>query len=321
MPTHRFLPTLATALCLAVLPLAATPAAATPPPAPAACSLFGTVVGIGDADALSPVIVGSGALAFVDDGSGFFSPGEPVYLDSNADAIVSPSDVRITGASGSVVAAGDTDVGAPLTALPGNFAFSDADGSGSYNAGDPFYWDTDSSGTVSVTDLRFTPSTGGAAGTTVRLGDADLNNPLLVPFASFSFIDVDGNGLFTRVDALYIHAAFGFGLAFGDVRLSGFPTALAAEPVVHLAPVPLGALAPAFRATLQSTATGAPVAGAAVAFYVAGDLVCSAPTDGAGTAACGSLAEKALAITGGGYTARYAGSFPYCGSEATGPVI
>lgn len=291
-------------------------------PAPQACSLFGTVVGIGDADRGFPLAPLPGfILAFVDNGNGFFSPGEPAYLDTDVDATVSTGDVRVTGASGSIVLAGDGDLASPLTVLPGDLGFVDANGGGLYTSGDPVYWNTDSSGVVSAADVRLTPSLGGAAGTAVALGDADLNDPLVATFGTFAFIDSDADALFTEVDVAYLAMDGGFVVQPGAVRLSGYPSLLVAEPVANLPAAPIGLVTPAFRATLSSLVTGQPIPGATVGFYVDGQLLCSAPTDGTGTAACGTVVEKAVAVAHGGYEARYTGSFPHCGSQADGSIL
>jgi hypothetical protein len=284
------------------------------------CSLFGGQVRSGDADAFYPVLAAGGGPAFVDgNGNGAFNLGEDAYFDADGDLIVSTNDARLTGAPGSVVRPVDADFGFALVALPGSAAYFDANGDALYGAPDPVYWDTDSDGAASPADLRLTASTGGPAGSVVHPSDADFANLLAPLSASFTFFDADANALFGRPDGLYLSASSATTVQMGDVRLSGTPTALSAEPVVNLAAAPVGLVTPAFRATL--TAGGTPVAGAAVAFYAGGSLLCSAPTDAAGMAACGTVVEKAVALAFGGYEARYAGSFPFCGTGAAGAIL
>lgn len=311
---------LLTVTVLLVAAACAAPAQATHArPETCGCSLFGTVVRMGDADMLHPTVPAALAFHYVDDGDGSFSPGEAAYL--SADFVVGTGDVRLTGASGSVVQPGDDDVSEALVVLPGALRFVDANGDAIYGAGDPVYWDTGGSGAVSAADIRLTPTRGGAAGTVVRLGDADANDPLApFGFVQVGFVDADGNAIFNRGDVAYLLFGF-FQVVVGSVRLSGAPTELSAEPVVNLGSAPVGLVTPAFRATLSSLVTGQPIQGATVGFYVDGQLLCSAPTDGAGTAACGSAVEKAVAVAAGGYTARFAGSFPHCGAEGTGRIL
>lgn len=314
-PSHAFRGPVAAGLLMLALAVSPSVAAAGIP-----CSLFGGKVASGDADLFYPLAVAAGGPAYVDaNGNAAFGAGEDAYLDMDGDGFVSSNDVRLTGGTGSLVRPVDVDFGLLLAALPGGAAFFDFDGDALYGALDPVFWDTDSSGTVSIADLRFTTSSGGPAGVAVSASDTDVGVALAALPASFAFFDADANGIFGRPDAAYLSANSAFTVQVNDVRLSGTPTVLTAEPVLNVAAAPVGLVTPAFRATL--TAGGTPVPGATIAFYAGGALLCSAPTDASGTAACGTVVEKAVALAFGGYVARYAGAFPRCGSEATGAVL
>jgi hypothetical protein len=124
----------------------------------------GSIVLLGDPD--DGTLLAGGFVAgedFVDaDGSGSYSPGEAIYLDSDSSVDVSPGDVRLTVVNGfpagSIVLSGDPDDGTPLA---GGFLsgedFVDADGSLDYTPGEAIYRDLDGSGDVSPGDVRLTP--------------------------------------------------------------------------------------------------------------------------------------------------------------------
>jgi hypothetical protein len=123
----------------------------------------GSIVLSGDPDDGTPLAGGFGLEDFVDaDGSGSYSPGEAIYLDSDSSDDVSPGDVRLTVVNGfpagSIVLSGDPDDGTPLA---GDFLsgedFVDADGSLDYTPGEAIYRDLDGSGDVSPGDVRLTP--------------------------------------------------------------------------------------------------------------------------------------------------------------------
>jgi hypothetical protein len=123
----------------------------------------GSIVLSGDPD--DGTLLAGGFVAgedFVDaDGSGSYSPGEAIYLDSDSSVDVSPGDVRLTVVNGfpagSIVLSGDPDDGTPLAGGFGLEDFVDADGSLDYTPGEAIYRDLDGSGDVSPGDVRLTP--------------------------------------------------------------------------------------------------------------------------------------------------------------------
>lgn len=72
---------------------------------------------------------------------------------------------------------------------------------------------------------------------------------------------------------------------------------------------------PKFRATLTRTFDGAPLSGRTVAFRVSGTTVCSAVTNAAGVATCGTIG---VILGPASYTATFGGDASYVGSTATG---
>lgn len=279
-----------------------------------ACALFGTRVAPGDREPGYPLTAGFPfSPHYLDDGDATFELGEPVYVKTQPEnASISPGDVRVTNAPGSVVRAGDADEGQAATLLGGGWRFHDADGNDVYTARDHVYWDTDESGNVTANDIRFTPTPAGAAGTVVASGDADVGQGLDVAFLSLQYVDLDRDAIFTAADALYLSETAGV-VFWGDVRASGRPTRLVAEPL------PSGQSLPAFRAKLTDNLTGAPIQERTISFIVDGRLMCTAPTNGLGLAACGSHTQAARAKAAGGYFAVFDGSAPHCGSEGIGP--
>lgn len=110
-----------------------------------------------------------------------FDNGEGVYRDMDDSASVSVGDVRETadgGADGTIVAAGDSDVGAALVLFYVLERFNDADDDGQLDAGEGVYVNNNSAGTVSVGDTRLTPVGAFAAGSTVAEGDADIDRQI-----------------------------------------------------------------------------------------------------------------------------------------------
>jgi alpha-tubulin suppressor-like RCC1 family protein len=106
-------------------------------------------------------------------------------------------------------------------------------------------------------------------------------------------------------------------------------TSMAAKPaVVDLSPLTSSkhALPTLYlwklTATL-TTATGAAVPGEVVQFYAKNKLLCSAPTNGAGTAMCNALTTNGVigTVEQNGYTASFAGGDGYAASGANGPLL
>jgi hypothetical protein len=75
---------------------------------------------------------------------------------------------------------------------------------------------------------------------------------------------------------------------------------------------------PVLSARLTETASGAPLAGRLVHFFVQGRLVCNAITAADGTATCGGSANSVLLA--GSYSVRFDGDHDHSASSATGTV-
>ncbi|HSM16427.1 MAG TPA: S8 family serine peptidase [Gemmatimonadales bacterium] len=119
--------------------------------------------------------------------NGQFDNGEAIYQDLDDSQTATTGDTRITAvggfAAGSVVAAGDADVGTaivvfiandPFTATVGERWADDVTADFMYAAGESIYRDNDISSNVTVGDTRLTPVGAFAAGSVVAAGDADL---------------------------------------------------------------------------------------------------------------------------------------------------
>jgi hypothetical protein len=109
-----------------------------------------------------------------------FDNTEPIYLDMDDSGTASVGDVRATAAAGfaagSVVAAGNADVGTALVAFGGAELWADTGAPvGVYNNGEPIYRDNDGTARVSIGDTRITPAGAFAAGSVVAAGEADIN--------------------------------------------------------------------------------------------------------------------------------------------------
>ncbi|NYE72059.1 hypothetical protein [Microlunatus parietis] len=92
-----------------------------------------------------------------------------------------------------------------------------------------------------------------------------------------------------------------------------YPTAIDARPV-------LLRLLPAFRATLTDRAEGEPLAGRKINFLVGSTVRCSAVTNAAGVASCGTLTDALAAVLALGYTARYPGNAIWASSSDKGGI-
>jgi hypothetical protein len=149
------------------------------------------------------------------DGSGSFTPGEPIYRDVDGNGAVSAGDLRLS------VTTGDGDVTFLLTAFPATDLYVDADFSGTYSLGEVVYRDVDGSGTVSGGDIRLTAFGAFPAGSVVQAGDPDVFAGL-VPFAaSDGFVDVDSSGNYSVGEPIYRDASAPLGsVSVGDFRMT-----------------------------------------------------------------------------------------------------
>lgn len=149
------------------------------------------------------------------DGSGSFTPGEPIYRDVDVNSVVSAGDLRLS------VTANDGDVGFVLTAFPATDLFNDADVSGTYSLGEVVYRDVDLSVAVSIGDIRLTPFGAFPAGSVVLAGDPDIGDPLVVFAPSDGFVDLDASGNYSVGEPIYRDASAILGtVSVGDFRLT-----------------------------------------------------------------------------------------------------
>lgn len=162
------------------------------------------------------------------DGNLRFEAGDVLYVDLDADGQVGLLDVRLSplGAipPGSPVRAGDPD-GKPVFRPPlGSAALCYADGSanGTYDRGEPVYFQAAGCGRVAEGDVRLT---GPLAGSRVRAGDPERNaSTRWVPsLDNVRFYDADDSAAWSGGDTLYLHTAAGRGaVSPGDVRLTAY---------------------------------------------------------------------------------------------------
>lgn len=112
--------------------------------------------------------------------NGVYDVGEAIYVDMDDSGTVSAGDVRATAvgafAAGSVVAAGDPDVGTALVLFTTTEQFADADGL--YDVGDGIYRHPGAGFTVAAGDTRLTAVGAFPAGSVVAAGDADVGQSL-----------------------------------------------------------------------------------------------------------------------------------------------
>jgi hypothetical protein len=121
-----------------------------------------------------------------------FNVGEGIYDDLDSSNTVSVGDKRLANPPGgllfvgSIVKSGNSDVGKALVAFASNEKHRDNNGEdnsgGLFDIFEGIYRDVDSSGTVSVGDIRLAnPPFGFASGSTVASGNSDVGKAL-VPF-------------------------------------------------------------------------------------------------------------------------------------------
>jgi trypsin len=117
------------------------------------------------------------------------------------------------------VIAGDLDIGAPLSAMPGAARATDA-GADGLSLGDLTYWDSDDSSSVTVGDLRLGTATASLSGSIVLPGARDLG-PVLFPsgHVGFSYYDFNGDAGFDAGETGYLTSSTA-AIAELDVRLA-----------------------------------------------------------------------------------------------------
>ncbi len=286
---------------------------------PDPCDCFGTPVSWRDADVGASAFVFAGVPLGVDlDNGGALDGNDLAILTPNPWAgAVLPGSLRMTGAPGSWVVASDPEAGASAFALPGRWAFEDQNQNFAHDGQDPLYWDTDDSGTVTRMDLRVTQAAGEAAGAWVNDDDADLGGRLIPSWGAPAYKDYDADGTMGPGDIVYFDTHRNFGVDPGDVRLTGRPIRITAEPVA--APL-AGAAVPALRAYVADGLTGHPIPNLPVTFYAGEHQLCTALTNPAGEAVCTGVAAVAMAAAAGGYAAAVEAQFPFCSARASGAV-
>ena len=163
-----------------------------------------------------------------------FDQDDVLFIDGIIDNLgsrfeVEVGDVRLTDSCGTYdpntkVVHGDKEVGQTLKQLPAGVAgsggqyvvgFVDVNNDFVYDISDPLYVDTDSSGTVTVNDVRLTARDQYPAYSRVAIGDSDIGDalldtvthtaPIVTPINDMlGYIDSDCSTTWTCVDKLYL---------------------------------------------------------------------------------------------------------------------
>jgi len=132
---------------------------------------------------------------------------------------VSATDKRLTAVgtfpAGSLVATGDSDIGAALIGFQGNEYHVDPDGSSAYSPGEGIY--RDNAGhcansnicKVQAGDTRLIAVGAYAAGSVVAAGDTDVNTNWMGWHPRELHVDPDGDTLFQPGEGIYRDSAFG----------------------------------------------------------------------------------------------------------------
>jgi len=191
------------------------------------CCGFGSKVVFNDMDEGLPLDYCCPEIAFMDIGidKNFYDRYDPVYLDMDADTIVSINDIRITPFAGffpgSKVTRTEKDINAPLVTLANwSISFIDLNGDRIYSVQDPVYLHNKSRGNQIVSsDIRLTFSNGLLPGTRVMNSSSDAYLPALDLLGLTSYIReavairffntngnyIDGIPNYDRTDAVYLH--------------------------------------------------------------------------------------------------------------------
>jgi|GEM_PF-2986204 len=111
-----------------------------------------------------------------------FNAGEAFYIDMDDSLTVTAGDIRGVAvgafASGSIVAAGNPDVGTNLLLVDLPAEYFDADADFSYTVGEPLYNDANFNFQADAGETRLTAVAPFAAGSVIAAGDADQNRVL-----------------------------------------------------------------------------------------------------------------------------------------------
>lgn len=201
------------------------------PPGP--CCIFGSKVTFGD-DESNPLNFCCNGFGFYDIGpeKNAYDDNDLVYLDMDADKIISINDIRITPflapsaiyIPGSKVTRTDADINAPLEDLTDwSIAYTDLNGDNIYDLRDPLYLHDKKRGNNIVSgDIRMTFFEGYIPGSRVTNYCADVNSSSLdlmgiypitteaADLAEIRFFNANGNYLdgfpiYDWPDAVYLH--------------------------------------------------------------------------------------------------------------------
>ncbi len=169
----------------------------------------------------TPTVLAGATWAYLDVLGDGYTADDKIYIDTNADGIVSAGDLK---ADGTRVVSGSSDEGAPLVATTAGLPdiFLDVDGDGLYGNGDIIYLDEDALGTVTINDVRAIKTTNFAFNSKVVAGDWEaVYAPAAVVFAGIDYWDLNGNGAFNAGEPVYLVVAL-TAPAINDVLLTAY---------------------------------------------------------------------------------------------------
>jgi PGF-CTERM protein len=171
---------------------------------------------------------------------GALNLGDPVFLDLDADGVVSTTDIKVTvkgsagsggvpttGGSGSYtkVTASDVDIGLAITAIAG-YALNvfDANANGILGTGDQAYLDIDGDQLVDPGDIRLNKGSSFAAGSMAKPGDTDTVHQLTsfggTPDSFLAFDDsIAVDGVVGPTEGLYLDLDASTTVTIDDIRL------------------------------------------------------------------------------------------------------
>ena len=189
------------------------------------------------ADINAPLVAVATGFSYFDfNGGGAYTFQDAIYLDSDADGLVSPRDVRLSLGTTPLTPAGDIvlDTDSEVEFCfdfafgGGALAYVEESGPGTVNVDEPVYFDRAGDLFVSTNDVRIFPPSGiGTAGSFVKASDNDNANVMLaLPGGTFAWHDSNGDGLYstkgtgTQNDAVYYDMDSSGTVTAGDVRIT-----------------------------------------------------------------------------------------------------
>jgi hypothetical protein len=166
-------------------------------------------------------------------GAAVYNRNDVVFLDIDADGIITPGDVRVQAGTspmttfGEVITDSETEMEYcydAILAAP-TFAYVEVASPGAVNLDENIYVDR-AGGTVSVHDVRLSGDAG-TAGSFVASGANDLNSPLTALATVVSFYDANGDSVYSVketssgiADTLYLDLDGSGSISVGDLRLT-----------------------------------------------------------------------------------------------------